>query len=549
MRLALLQLNFTICDLKGNSDRIIKAAERAFGQGADICITPELAVCGYPPRDLLFSQSFVAGCLEAVEEVAGGVADLGPVLVGTPFPGKGGVLHNGACLVMNGKPVRYFGKTLLPNYDVFDEQRYFGSFKEPEVFEFKGRTIGVSVCEDIWNDKDFWEVRRYGQDPVEVLVDKGAEIIVNLSASPFSLGKQKIRSAMLASLAAKYGLPVLFCNQVGGNDDLIFAGRSMAVDEKGALLASGREFKEDMVIVDLRNRGSNQVRTHDLSRESEAWNGLVLGLGDYVRKCGFREVVLGLSGGIDSALVAAAAARALGPQRVTGVLMPSPYSSRGSIDDSLELAGNLGIKTRTIPIHELMESYDRALAPCFAGLEKDVTEENIQARIRGNLLMALSNKLGALVLATGNKSELAVGYSTIYGDMAGGLAPISDVPKTLVYAIARWLNTGKRPVIPLQILTKPPSAELRPNQKDQDTLPDYEILDQILHFHIQNFFGVREIQARGFEPELVDRVLKMVSRAEFKRRQCPPGLKITDTAFGTGWRMPLAARCSFVTKK
>jgi NAD+ synthase (glutamine-hydrolysing) len=551
MRIALLQLNPTICDLGSNAQKVVLAAGKAFEKGADICVTPELAIMGYPPKDLFLIPEVIDKCLDAVRWVAAETADAGPVLVGTPFwRGEDKkVLHNGACLLSKGEIVRFFGKTLLPNYDVFDEQRYFFSYRGPGYFDFHGKRIGVTICEDIWNNMDLRQKKKYGSDPVRTLSEQKADLIVNMSASPFSLGKQNIRRSMLCSMAGKYGIPFLFCNQVGGNDDLVFDGRSMAVDEKGKVLSAGKEFEEDCVLADLNNPDKNDVRVHDYSPESETWNAMVLGVRDYVRKSGFSRALLGLSGGIDSALVAAVAARALGPENVTGVLMPSPYSSRGSIDDSLELAKNLGIRTLKISIDKLMHAYDSALAPVFAGMSRDVTEENIQSRIRGNLLMAISNKLGGLVLATGNKSELAVGYCTIYGDMSGGLAPLSDVPKTLVYAVARRLNRKKKIIIPEGIINKAPSAELRPDQKDRDSLPDYEILDQILQMHIQHHVQEEEIIARGFDPKVVYSVTDMVRKAEFKRRQSPPGLKITDLAFGTGWRMPLAARCSCVTKK
>ncbi len=550
MRIALLQLNPTVGDLAANARNIVYNARLAFAKGADLCVTSELAVMGYPPADLLLSRDIIDCCIDAVKWTAENTADLGPMLVGTPFRLQSGdkELYNGACLTVHGRLVKFFGKTLLPNYDVFDEQRYFTPYASSGCFELSGCRIGVTICEDIWNDPDFWSETMYGIDPVDSLTRENADLIINMSASPFSLGKQKLLQDMLAAQARKHGLPFLFCNQVGGNDDLVFAGRSMALDRSGKVTGRAREFVEDILIADLNISDSNCVCDYDLRPEPEAWNALVLGLRDYLAKSGFSAALLGLSGGIDSALVACAAAEALGPENVTGVLMPSVYSSRGSIDDSLELAANLGIKTLTIPIGTLMESYESALAPVFGNMPRGVTEENIQSRIRGSLLMAISNKLGGMVLATGNKSELSVGYCTIYGDMCGGLAPISDVPKTLVYSMARWINSSGRAVIPEQIITKVPSAELRPNQKDQDSLPDYEILDQILQLYIEQHLSPGDICARGFEPEIVDKVAGMVKNAEFKRRQSPPGLKITGTAFGRGWRMPLASRHSFVAK-
>lgn len=464
-----------------------------------------------------------------------GLAEPNPAEVGRP-------LFNSAALLRQGKVEKTFHKTLLPTYDVFDEDRYFEPACEPQILELKGVRLGISICEDIWNDRDFWRRRRYHTNPIEELVKSGVKAIINLSASPFTAGKQLHREAMLASMAHKYEVPFVYVNQVGGNDDLVFDGRSCAFGPDGRLFARGKGFEEDVVTVDLESmRG--QIAQDDFAPESEIWRALVLGTRDYVRKCGFRSVLLGLSGGIDSALTAAIAAEALGPENVLGVLMPSPYSSKGSIEDSAALAQNLGIKTITIAITDIMKSFDSSLAEAFRDREKDVTEENIQARIRGNLLMALSNKYGSVLLTTGNKSELAVGYCTIYGDMSGGLAVISDVPKTMVYRIARWLNlNSKRNVIPESILTKAPSAELRPCQADQDTLPPYDVLDAILQKHIEQHQSGEEIIAQGFDADTVNRVLRMVKAAEFKRKQAAPGLKVTDRAFGSGWRMPIACR-------
>lgn len=550
MRIGLLQINPTICDLKGNALRIVQSAEKAFEGGAHFCLTPELAVIGYPPADLLYRRKVVEECLEAVKWIAVKTAEMGPILVGSPsIKSASDTLYNSAFLLNQGRIVKIFNKTLLPNYDVFDEQRYFLPAEKPDFFEVSGRKIGVTICEDVWNDNDFWEKSRYSPDPAKALAGMGVDFIVNLSASPFSGAKHKLRLSMLSSLSIKYSLPVIFCNQTGGNDELVFDGRSLALNSAGQVIAAAQAFKEDMLLVDLDDPGKNRMFCSDFALEEETWEALTLGLKDYVRKSGFTKVVLGLSGGIDSALVAALAVHALGSENVTGVLMPSPFSSQDSIDDSLELSRNLEIETITIAIDELMKSFDAALTPVFSGMARDVTEENIQARIRGNLLMAISNKLGSMVLATGNKSELAVGYNTIYGDMAGGMAPISDVPKTMVYAISRWLNTSGKILIPERIISKAPSAELSPGQKDQDTLPEYEILDQILHLHVQCSASEDEICAQGFSRQMVRQVLSMVKRAEFKRRQCPPGIKISDRAFGAGWRMPLASKCSFVTKK
>ncbi|MFN2341961.1 MAG: NAD+ synthase, partial [Desulfonatronovibrio sp.] len=436
MRVGLLQINPTICDLKGNACRIVQSAEKAFNKGAHFCLTPELAVIGYPPADLLYYKKVVEQCLETVKWIALKTAEMGPVLIGSPHVKSGSdTLFNSAFLLSQGRIEKIFNKTLLPNYDVFDEQRYFASLEEPDFFEISGRKVGVTICEDVWNDRDFWEKSKYSPDPVKALAGKDVDFIVNLSASPFSGAKHKLRLSMLSSLAIKYSLPVIFCNQTGGNDELVFDGRSVAMDRKGQVIASAEAFKEDVLLVDLDDPKNNTVSCSDFGFEKEIWEALTLGLKDYIRKSGFSRVVLGLSGGIDSALVAALAVQALGSENVTGVLMPSRFSSQGSIDHSLELSGNLEMETITIPIDELMNGFDAALAQVFSGMDRDVTEENIQSRIRGNLLMAISNKLGSMVLATGNKSELAVGYTTIYGDMSGGLAPISDVPKTMVYAI------------------------------------------------------------------------------------------------------------------
>lgn len=543
MKIALLQLNPTVGDLEGNAALIRDGARTAAAAGCTLAITPELTICGYPPRDLLLARDFIARCRAAVERLAAELRDGPAVLAGFPEANSSGVgrpLYNAAALLHAGRVVRTFRKTLLPTYDVFDEDRYFEPVREPQILELAGRRIGVSICEDVWNDRDFWQRRRYARDPLEDLVAQKIDALVNLSASPFSVGKQQLRERMLAALARKYGLPLLYANQVGGNDDLVFDGRSVALAADGRVIARGRAFSPDHVIVDL-DAARGDLSTDMTLAEEEIWNALVLGTRDYIRKCGFREVVLGLSGGVDSALVAALAAAAVGPQNVLAVLMPSPYSSRGSIDDSLALAANLGIRTLTLPIAELMRAYDAALKPAFGDRPPDVTEENIQARIRGNLLMALSNKFGSLLLTTGNKSELAVGYCTLYGDMSGGLAAIGDVPKTMVYRVCRWLNR-ERELIPAAILTKPPSAELKPNQTDQDTLPPYEVLDPILKLHIEQHQSAEEIAAAGFDLAIAQRVVRMVKNAEFKRQQAAPTLRITDLAFGTGWRMPIARR-------
>jgi NAD+ synthase (glutamine-hydrolysing) len=545
MKIALLQINPTVGDLAGNARQIATALRQAASSGVDLAVTPELALVGYLPRDLLLSASFVKDSWEVLGRLAADVKGLPPVLVGLPEPNlsdEGRPLFNSAVLVRDGEIALRFRKALLPTYDVFDEDRYFEPFQGPQILEIGGRKIGISICEDVWNDRDFWKRRRYHHDPIEELAGAGASAIVNLSSSPFQASKHLLREEMLGAMARRHHVPIVYVNQFGGNDDLVFDGRSCGFDKEGRVIARGKSFAADVVICDI-DRGQPIGPAGDLVPESEIWRALVLGTGDYARKCGFERAVLGLSGGVDSSLTAAIACEALGPDQVLGVLMPSPYSSRGSIDDSLALASNLGMATLTLPITDAMAAMETALAPAFAGTEKDVTEENIQARIRGNLLMALSNKRKALLLTTGNKSELAVGYCTLYGDMSGGLGVIADVPKTMVYRVARWLNQSSgRAVIPEPVLTKAPSAELRPNQTDQDSLPPYEILDDILQRHIERHETAVEIIEAGFDPETVRRVLKMVRGAEFKRKQAAPGLKVTDRAFGTGWRMPIAAR-------
>jgi NAD+ synthase (glutamine-hydrolysing) len=545
MKIALLQIDPTVGDLAGNSRLILDALAEAKSGGASLAVTPELGLVGYLPRDLLLSGSFVRRSWEAVHALASAAASLPPVLVGLPEPNpsdEGRPLFNSAVLLKDGSAGLRFRKALLPTYDVFDEDRYFEPYHGPQTLELGGRRLGITICEDVWNDRDFWKRRRYHHDPIEELVRAGADAIINLSASPFTTLKHALREEMLGALARHHRVPVAYVNQYGGNDDLVFDGRSCAFDASGAPTARGRSFDSDVVICDL-DTPRPIAPPDDVDVESEIWRALALGTRDYARKCGFRDVVLGLSGGIDSALTAAIAVDALGPSSVLGVLMPSPFSSRGSLDDARQLASNLGITTMTLPIEGVMRAYDEALADAFSNQDSSVAKENLQARIRGALLMALSNSRGSLLLTTGNKSEISVGYCTLYGDMSGGLAVIADVPKTVVYRVARWKNrTAGRAIIPEATLTKPPSAELRPNQTDQDSLPPYEILDEILRRHIEQHQPEEELIAAGFDVETVRRVLRMVRLAEFKRKQAAPGLKVTDRAFGTGWRMPIAAR-------
>ena len=467
MKIGLLQLNTTPGDLAGNAAKIARAARQAARSGARLCITPELALTGYPPRDLLLSPAFVEEAWLELTRLAASLADGPAVLVGVATPtgvALGKPLHNSAVLLAHGEVGAVLPKRLLPTYDVFDEDRYFEPGGCMGLIELDGKRLGVTICEDVWNDKDFWAKRLYGQDPVECLAEEGLDGLLNLSASPFTLGKQAIREKMLANAARKYGLPVLYCNQAGGDDDLIFDGRSMAISATGRLAARAEAFAEDVLVVDLAGLGENEgftphIAVDDFSEESEAWRALVLGVKDYAAKCGFKGALLGLSGGIDSSLTAAVAVEALGADNVMGVLMPSPYSSQGSVDDSLDLASRLRITTHTVPIAPIMAAFDASLAPVFSGLGQDVTEENVQSRIRGNLLMAMSNKFGMVLLTTGNKSELAVGYCTIYGDMSGGLAVIADVPKTMVYRICEYVNALKGEIIPKTCWRSP----LRPN--------------------------------------------------------------------------------------
>ena len=544
MKIALLQINPTVGDLTGNARLIADAVREAGRSGADLAVTPELALVGYLPRDLLLSSEFVSRSWEHLQRLACELEGEPPVLVGLPEPNpndEGRPLFNTAALVRGGRIDQRFRKALLPTYDVFDEDRYFEPFHGAQIIEIGLRRVGISICEDIWNDRDFWKRRRYHHDPVEELVRLDAAAIVNLSASPFSVGKHRRREEMLSSMARKYGVPLVYVNQFGGNDDLVFDGRSCAFDRAGAVIARGRPFGRDIVLCDL--EAGTPIPADDLAPEAEIWHALVLGTRDYARKCGFSRALLGLSGGIDSSLTAAIAVEALGASNVLGILMPSPFSSRGSVDDALQLARNLGIDSLTLPIDEAMNAIEGTLSGAFAGAARDVTEENIQSRIRGNLLMAISNKRGALLLTTGNKSELSVGYCTLYGDMSGGLGVIADVPKTMVYRVGRWLNDrAAAPVIPEAVFTKAPSAELRPNQTDQDSLPPYDELDAILQRHIEQHQPADEIITAGFDAATVHRVLRMVRAAEFKRKQAAPGLKVTDRAFGTGWRMPIAAR-------
>jgi NAD+ synthase (glutamine-hydrolysing) len=543
VKIALGQINTTIGDFTGNAGRIIECARRALAAGAGLAIFPELSVCGYPPLDLVENPAFVQRNREAVQRIADETRGIA-VICGLVNPAKaetGKKVMNSAALLKDGEVAFMQSKMLLPTYDVFDESRNFRPAPRQELLPFCGKQMALTICEDAWNDKSFWNRQLYGFDPVEALMREGGKFLLNISASPFYVGKRELRFNMLAAIATKYTVPVAMVNLVGGNDSLVFDGSSMVIAPDGRLVAQARSFEEDLVLFDSDSlAGDLHPQVEGL--EASAFATLVLGTRDYVRKCGFHRVIVGLSGGVDSALTAAIAADALGPQNVIGVGMPGPYSSRGSIDDARALAGNLGIRFETIRITEIFDAYLKALKPAFAGREEDVTEENIQARIRGALLMALSNKFCGMVLSTGNKSELAVGYCTLYGDMVGGLAVISDVPKTLVYRLAHYVNSRK-PVIPRATLEKPPSAELRPNQKDSDTLPPYEVLDAILEDFIEDNKSAPQIAAeRNLDVGLVRSVIRMVERSEYKRQQAAPGLKISEKAFGAGRRFPIAAK-------
>lgn len=543
VKIALGQINPTVGDFSGNSAKIIEFAHRAQAAGANLILFPELSVCGYPPRDLVERPTFVAHNREAVERIASETRGIA-VICGFVTPAEaetGKSVMNSAALLKDGEIAFVQSKMLLPTYDVFDEMRNFAPSKNQSLFSFCGKQVALTICEDAWNDKNFWNRRLYTFDPVEALIQSGGNFLLNISASPFWIGKREVRRNMLAAIARNYKVPVVMVNQVGGNDSLLFDGSSIVLDRDGNVIAQGKSFEEDIVYFDS-DQLTGEIHEQIEGEEAGVYAALVLGTRDYVHKCGFTKVIVGLSGGIDSALTATIAAEALGAENVIGVGMPGPYSSQGSIDDARALAKNLGIRFELLPINAMVKAYGETLRTVFAGRKEDETEENIQARTRGTLLMALSNKFGAIVLSTGNKSELAVGYCTLYGDMAGGLAVISDVPKTLVYGLSRYVNT-RRPVIPQASLDKPPSAELRPGQKDSDSLPPYEVLDAILEDYVEDMHPAERIAAdRGFDIALVRKVIRMVERSEYKRQQAAPGLKVSPKAFGYGRRFPIAAK-------
>lgn len=553
MKIALAQINPTVGDFTGNKDKILEFAARSAERGVDLVVFPELAVCGYPPADFLEKSTFVNKAVHTVEELAAWTATGGrpAILCGTVMPTNASVgkqVRNVAALLSGGRTGFIQQKMLLPFYDVFDEQRYFEPASQQQLIEIGGKPLAVTVCEDAWNDKDFWPRRLYPVDPVESLMEwwqkeklAGQRIIVNISASPYWHGKAQMREKMLAALAERHNAYVIMVNQVGGNDSLVFDGSSLVIGPDGKVAARAASFVEDLIVFDT--DVPPPVPSASLWDETAAtWSALVLGTRDYVRKCGFRKVLVGLSGGIDSALVAAIAVEALGKENVVGVGMPSEYSSLGSIADARTLAKNLGIRFELLPIHEVFAQYQQVLKPLFDGTPFGLAEENLQARIRGSLLMALSNKFGALVLTTGNKSEMSVGYCTLYGDMVGALAVIGDVFKTRVYDLSRYVNR-EREIIPRATLEKAPSAELRPEQKDSDSLPHYEVLDPILEAYVERYCSAEQIaEEQGVDVGLVRSVQKLVEQSEYKRQQAAPVLKVTRKSFGMGRRFPIAVK-------
>ncbi|MHB1856257.1 MAG: NAD+ synthase [Acidobacteriaceae bacterium] len=548
MKLALAQINPTIGDFLGNVRKIVELSLVSDRQGADMVVFPEMAVCGYPPADLLEKTSFLARAEEALAEIAVAVTAQHPIAIvcgcPTPAPANSGKrVMNSAVVLRDGRVEFVQSKMLLPYYDVFDEQRYFAPAPTQVLYELDGERIAITICEDAWNDKNFWLQRLYPVDPVENLMHQGATLIVNLSASPYYRDKRAMRRAMLAAIARRHHVPVAMVNQVGGNDSLIFDGSSLVLDAEGRSIAQAGSFQEDLIFVDLPSASAGACRP-DEEEDVAVFEGLVLGTRDYVRKCGFSKAIVGLSGGIDSALVAVIATEALGAENVLGVGMPSEYSSPGSIEDARQLARNLGIQWELIPIRDIFQDHLRALRPILKDRPADITEENLQSRIRGTLLMALSNKLGALVLTTGNKSEMSTGYCTLYGDMVGALAVIGDVYKTCVYRLAQYANRG-REIIPESTLTKPPSAELRPGQQDTDSLPPYDVLDPILEAYVERYETAEEIVQSSILPldiALVRNILRMVERSEYKRQQAAPILKVTQKSFGVGRRFPIAVK-------
>jgi NAD+ synthase (glutamine-hydrolysing) len=541
MKIGLAQINTTIGDFSGNEAKIRAAYQAAVSAGAELVVFPELATCGYPPRDLLSKPHFVDANLELLTRLSLDVGDVGMVIgyVDRAEPGPGRPLTNSVALLHQGEIKARRHKSLLPTYDVFDEDRYFQPAESNAAVQFGDLKLGLTICEDLWNDEEFWrDQQRYPNDPGQTLEEQGMDLMINVSASPWQVGKHGLRESMLGTYARNSGTPLVYCNLVGGNDELVFDGTSLGFNAQGDVIGRGTSFSEDLLIVDLDSTATAPVSITD---DELVYQALVLGVRDYLGKCGFKSVVLGLSGGVDSAITAVIAADALGAENVRGVAMPSQYSSQGSKADAKQLADNLGIRYDVIPIEPSFAAMKGQLDEVFTGQDEDVTEENIQARLRGVTLMAMSNKFGSLLLTTGNKSELAVGYCTLYGDMCGGLAVISDVPKTMVYRISRRINR-EREIIPWNTIEKPPSAELRPDQKDQDSLPEYEVLDAILDRFVVDCESAEQIIAAGFNEEEVRKVVRLIEINEYKRRQAAPGLKVTEKAFGVGRRIPVARR-------
>jgi NAD+ synthase (glutamine-hydrolysing) len=544
MRITMAQLNPTVGDLEGNVSKALDVITRASADRVDLIVFPELFITGYPLRDLVEQPAFMeetAVAIERIAEASKPFESLG-IVIGCPRPtdradGKG--LHNAAILISKGRIEFEQAKSLLPTYDVFDEARYFDPARRIAAIPFKGEMLGLSICEDFWSDSTLWK-HHYPHDPIRILARSGAKLIINISASPFTVGKEQLRFELIRNHTRRHNIPFVFVNQVGGNDELVFDGRSLFVDALGEVQAALPSFEEAVHTIDTARFEKGEAYRFEDDVQA-VFKALILGTRDYIRKCGFQKVVVGLSGGIDSSVVSVIAAKAIGPENVLTLSMPSPYSSKESIEDAERLAATLGMRIEIIEIAEAMKAYDKMLKKQFEGCETDVTEENIQARIRGNILMAFSNKFGLLPLSTGNKSELAVGYCTLYGDMSGGLAVISDVPKNFVYRLAEYINREGE-IIPERVFEKLPSAELRPSQRDQDALPPYDVLDPILEAYIDGGLSLEEIVKEGFDRETVIWIIDAVRKNEFKRRQAPPGLKVTSKAFGSGRRMPIAAK-------
>jgi NAD+ synthase (glutamine-hydrolysing) len=544
MKIALAQINTTVGDISGNRDRAIRTMEEAKAAGADLAVFPELCLTGYPPRDLIGLHGFVDSNLEALQQIADRAEGLGVVIgfLDRNRKKEGRDFHNAAAFLSEGKIQAVIHKTLLPTYDVFDEDRYFEPSDSVQPVPFGGRNLGISICEDAWNSEDFWPKPLYTTNPIRSLAEKGADLLINISASPYEMTKLKTRYGMLKNHVLKLGVPLVYVNLIGGNDDLLFDGTSLVLGNKGNIIAQGKSFSEDLLIADPDSTEDQDY--NDGQPIENLYHALVMGTRDYVHKCGFKSAVIGLSGGIDSAVTACIAAEALLPRNVLGVSMPSMYSAPESHDDARALARNLGISFEVVPIRPIFREFRQSLAGIFAGQPEDETEETLQARIRGTILMALSNKFGHLVVATGNKSELGAGYCTLYGDMVGGLAVISDVPKTMVYALANFINRHKE-IVPINTIKRPPTAELKPDQKDQDSLPEYDILDGILRLRVEEQMSIDEIVESGYERITVEKVVRMIHVNEYKRRQAAIGLKVTTRAFGSGRRMPIAMRLNY----